>query len=58
MSRQGAENGIGIPPDEHPVPDHEPNSGLGFLFIRNLFTSTMCPAVRRMFSISTNAICE
>ena len=44
--------------DHLKYPDNEPNSGLAFLFIRNLFTSTMCPAVRRMFSIYTNAICE
>ncbi|EXY33622.1 hypothetical protein M080_4073 [Bacteroides fragilis str. 3397 T10] len=44
--------------DHLKYPDSEPNCGLVFLFIRNLFTSTMCLAVRRMFRISTNAICE
>ena len=48
-----------LPENDHlKYPDSEPNCGLVFLFIRNLFTSTMCLAVRRMFRISTNAICE
>ena len=29
-----------------------------FLLMRKRFTSTMCPAVSSMFSISTNASCE
>lgn len=33
-----------LPENDHlKYPDSEPNCGLVFLFIRNLFTSTMCP---------------